>query len=95
MVFDVFSDVCLIYGQVRRYPTEGSALSKVMSGMVSFSTTAIAAVLAVTFYMVSEWDLTLLIRFRSDLVPLTLSSWSVWYRRSLRRCCLYDVRSIV
>ena len=50
--------VCLIYGHVRRPPIVGSASSNVMSGVVSPSTTALAALFDVSLYSTSLCDLT-------------------------------------
>ena len=43
VLFGVFGRVCRICGQVRRPPIGGFALSKVMSGVTSTSTTLLAA----------------------------------------------------
>ncbi len=48
----------LICGHVRRPPIGGSASTKVMFGNFSLSTTALAALSAVSLYFTSVWDLT-------------------------------------
>jgi hypothetical protein len=79
----------LICGHVRRPPIGGSASSKVMSGKFSPSTTALAALSAVSLYFTSVCDLTFPICVLSCLCSLSFSSWFVSCRRSLCRCWLY------
>jgi hypothetical protein len=59
----------------------------VMSSEFSPSTTALAALSAVSSYSTSVCDLTFPMGVLSCLWPLFFSSWLVSCRRSLWRCC--------
>ena len=85
----------LICGYMRRPPIGESASSKVMSGKLSPSTTALAALSAVLLYSTSVRDLTFPICVLSCLWSLSFSSWFVSCRRSLCRCWLHAAGSIV
>ena len=58
MSFGLFEGVCLICCQVRLPPIGQPASSKVMSGVISPSTTSLTASLNVSLYSTSVWDLT-------------------------------------
>ena len=91
-LLDGFSLIC---GHVRRPPIGGSASSKVMSGYLSPSTTDLAALSAVSLYSTSVCDLTFPMCVLSCLWSMSFSSWLVSCRRSLWRCWLYAIGSIV
>ncbi len=73
MVSGLSGDVCLILGHVRRPPMGGSTSSNVMSGGISPSTTALAAVAAASLYSMSVCDLTLPMCVWSCFVSLARS----------------------
>jgi len=80
--------LCLISVYVRRPSIGGSASSNVMSGVFLPSTTALAALSAVSLYSTSVCDLTSPMCVFSCLESLAFSSWFVSCRRSLWRCWL-------
>jgi hypothetical protein len=83
----LFGGVCLICGHVRRPPIHGSASLNTVSGAVSPSTTALAALSVVSFYSTSVCDLTFPMCVFSCFESLSRSSWLVSCRRSLCRWC--------
>ncbi len=85
----------LICVHVRRPPIGGSASSKVMSGILSLSAPALAALSAVSLCSMSVCDLTLPIGVLSCLWSLSFISWFVSYRISSFKCWLYAVGSDV
>ena len=88
MFSGLFRGVCLICGHVRRPPIGRSASSNMVSGVVSPSTTSLAAFSAVSLYFTSVCDLTSSICVLCRFEFLSRSSWCVSCRRSLCKCYL-------
>ena len=87
-VFVLFGGICLICGHVRRPPSGVSASSNAMSGVVSPSTTALAALSDVSLYSTSVCYLTFSMCIFSCLESLSFRIWFVRWRRSLYSCWL-------
>ena len=85
MCSGLLEGLCLIRGHVRRPTIGGSESSNVMSGVCSPSTTALAALSAVSLYSTPVCDLTFPLCVLSSLESLSLSNWFVSCRRSLWR----------
>ena len=83
MCSGLLGGLCLICGNVRWPPIGGSASSNVMSGGFSQPTTALATLLAVSFYPTSVCDLTFPMCVFSCVWSLSFSNWFVSCRRFL------------
>ncbi len=88
MFFGLLGGLGLICGHMRRPPIGGSASSNVMSGVCSPSTSALAALSAVSLYSTSVCDLTFPMSVLSFLWFLSFSNWFVSCKRPLWRCWL-------